>query len=68
MCVIDKERDVILLGRGARHPANMYSCLAGFIEVSWLLIQVSPESVRCEDVPLELLLSSVKVEKSCRLF
>lgn len=33
MCVVDKERDVILLGRGARHPANMYSCLAGFTEV-----------------------------------
>ena len=32
MLVIDEERDLCLLGRGAHFPPGMYSCLAGFVE------------------------------------
>jgi NADH pyrophosphatase NudC (nudix superfamily) len=32
MLVLSPDQKRILLGRGARHPAGMYSCLAGFME------------------------------------
>lgn len=34
MLVIDKERDAVVLGRQSRFVPRMWSCLAGFIEVS----------------------------------
>ncbi|GAQ80262.1 putative NUDIX hydrolase domain [Klebsormidium nitens] len=53
MCVVDKERDVILLGRGARHPNNMYSCLAGFIEPGESLEEAVRRETR-EEVGIEI--------------
>jgi NAD+ diphosphatase len=32
MLIVDEERDMCLLGRGAHFPPGMYSCLAGFVE------------------------------------
>lgn len=37
MMVIDKENDRALLGRQSRFVPRMWSCLAGFIEVCFLL-------------------------------
>ena len=33
MCVISKDGEKCLLGRGKRFPPGMFSCLAGFMEV-----------------------------------